>query len=65
MPQHDDLVTAVASFAACTGSVVCFGAAVCEERLLQFAGRNLRQLLSQIRLRLVAVKRDVCEMVLT
>src|SRR5438270_8923137 len=56
MSQHDDLVTTSRQLRRMHGGVVSFCAAVCEERFLQAARCNLRELLSQIRLRLIAVE---------
>ena len=57
MTKDDDFMAACCQLCGMHCSVVCFCARVSEERFLQFARRNLRELLSQIRLRLVAVER--------
>src|SRR5262249_3795356 len=57
MPQHHNLMTTGRQLRRIDCSVVGLGAAVGEERFLQTARRNLRQLLGQIRLGLVGVKR--------
>src|SRR5436309_10130448 len=54
--QHDDLMTAGRQLCRVHGSIICFRAAVREERFLQTARRDLRELLSQIRLRFIAVE---------
>src|SRR2546426_1688072 len=54
--QHDDLMTAGRQLRRVDGGIISFRAAVCEERFFQTARRNLRELLSQIRLRLIAVE---------
>src|SRR4030095_3057272 len=61
--QHDDLMTASCQFRCMHGSVIGFSAAVCEKRFLQTPRGYLRQLLSQIRLWLVRVKRCSCAVV--
>ena len=54
--QHDDLMTTSRKLSRVDGGVISFRAAVREERFLQAARCNLRELLSQIRLRLIAVE---------
>src|SRR5205085_7178050 len=57
MTQHDDLVTTGGELRGVHRGVIGFGSAVREERFLEFARCDLRQLLSQIGLGLVGVKR--------
>ncbi len=55
--QHHNLMTAGREFGRMDRSVIGFGATVGKKRFLQATRSDLRQLLREIRLRLVAVKR--------
>src|SRR5207245_7869333 len=57
VPQDDNLVPSGGQLGRVHGSVVSLCAAVSEKRFLQTTGSNLRELLSEIGLRLVAVER--------